>query len=39
MFKSSFQSRWPGVRKVTRDILDAYKKVRLSTKENNDFKV
>lgn len=39
MSKSSFQSGFPRVRKVTRDILDAYEKVGLSTKGNSDFEV
>lgn len=39
MFKSSFQSGFPGVGKGTRDILDAYKKVGLSKKGNSDFEV
>lgn len=39
MFESSFQSGFPGVGKVTRDILNVYEKVGLSTRGNSDFEV
>lgn len=39
VFKSSFQSVWPGVRKTAREILDAHQKVELGTKRNNGFEI